>query len=81
MGLLLRVLILSMVLTGCDTLNKYLPLGDTVVETPDGEKYSCVSDMKTCMKTCDVVRKDGLKIKQSYKLPTDVCSLPEAKVE
>jgi len=77
MAILRLILVSLLFLSGCEYIDKYLPKGDTVIETPDGEKYSCVSDMKTCMKTCDVVRKDGLKIKQSYKLPTDVCSLPE----
>ena len=75
---ILRLIALSFILllfSGCDTLNKYPPIGDTVIETPGGEKYSCVTDTKTCIKTCDMVRKDGLKIKQTFKMDPDICKI------
>lgn len=79
MALLLKILLFSIILlfTGCDTIKKYLQTGDTFVETSSGDLYSCVADEKTCIKTCDILRKDGLKIKQTFKMSPDLCKIPE----
>ena len=75
---ILRLIALSFILllfSGCDTLNKYLPIGDTVIETDDGKKTSCVSNMETCMRECVTEHVPGVKVKQTFKMDPDICKI------
>lgn len=74
---ILRLIVLSFILllfSGCD-IAKNILAGDTVVETDDGKKTSCVTNMKTCMKECEIEHVPGVKVKQTYKLSEDVCKI------
>jgi len=73
--LLSLILVSFLLLSGCSSLETILG-GDTEIETKSGKKYSCVTNLKTCIKTCEV-DSAGLKVKKSILLPTDICTVSE----